>query len=546
MCKFIPKSALDDIEVVNSLGEEVRCLAALSHLNIVSFQRREDLANHVVLVFDPWFGDNMRTHIIKNGFLGEDQAQMVITQVASAVVHMHLKGFTHGAICLDNIVIKMDGNLDHVILAGFHQASSRNAGGAFKRPSLADANVYTAPEVFGSSAFISTPLDVWALGVVYFALLHGRLPFEGRAVADKTAQPVSSLQETSFDIKTGTYLANGELSTPCRFAIKSVFTLDPQFRPDVNQALRLFEGSVAIPSAFLSFSERGHSDDEAETLGGLSQHGSSHGNKAVKFPSVSKSSSSDGKNTNSTATLFVADPADGLKILAPLTDTYAKLTQMALTTLDRAKNAATQGRLLSIRNIGNIGSEGANTPERRMSDRTIMSGENSPSRRMSGRAVGVDNGAVVQVRRMSSRNSLADQASLQDRRSLGNGHARASFGSWRDVSNNNVAIEETAASFRSLRSSRSTSPAPESRRVSSAASNASLESTTAEAEAEATAGAMLALDNEDDDDISKSKRPLFKTRGLSSFAPSVGEFPPLIQKQSSTKVLLVDMSVCFV
>ena len=67
VCKFVPKTALDDIEVVNSLGEEVRCLASLSHPNIVSFKRREDLASHVVLVFDPWFGANMNTHIMNNG-----------------------------------------------------------------------------------------------------------------------------------------------------------------------------------------------------------------------------------------------------------------------------------------------------------------------------------------------------------------------------------------------------------------------------------------------------------------------------------------------
>ena len=87
------------------LATEVRCLAALlSHPNIVSFQRREDIVSHVVLVLDPWFGENMRTYVIKHGPLSEIHAQKVIT---------------HGTICLENIIMKSLDKLDHVILAGF-------------------------------------------------------------------------------------------------------------------------------------------------------------------------------------------------------------------------------------------------------------------------------------------------------------------------------------------------------------------------------------------------------------------------------------------
>lgn len=38
---------------------------------------------------------------------------------------------------------------------------------------------FLAPEVFKGTSNAGPPLDVWAMGVILFALLCGRLPFEG-------------------------------------------------------------------------------------------------------------------------------------------------------------------------------------------------------------------------------------------------------------------------------------------------------------------------------------------------------------------------------
>lgn len=38
---------------------------------------------------------------------------------------------------------------------------------------------YLAPEVFRGTSNAGPPLDVWSLGVILFAIVCGRLPFEG-------------------------------------------------------------------------------------------------------------------------------------------------------------------------------------------------------------------------------------------------------------------------------------------------------------------------------------------------------------------------------
>jgi MAP/microtubule affinity-regulating kinase len=36
-----------------------------------------------------------------------------------------------------------------------------------------------APEIVSKKEYSGPPADVWALGVLYYALLHGKFPFKG-------------------------------------------------------------------------------------------------------------------------------------------------------------------------------------------------------------------------------------------------------------------------------------------------------------------------------------------------------------------------------
>lgn len=53
---------------------------------------------------------------------------------------------------------------------------------------------YLAPELFKVAANAGPPLDVWSVGVILFALLSGKLPFEEHNLHSKARLSEGSIQ----------------------------------------------------------------------------------------------------------------------------------------------------------------------------------------------------------------------------------------------------------------------------------------------------------------------------------------------------------------
>lgn len=83
---------------------------------------------------------------------------------------------------------------------------------------------YLAPEVWNGTSHHSSPfkLDVWALGVILYALTHGELPFQK---PDK--ETIDRIQKHGMQF-------NEDTSTSLRNAISAMLTPDPNKRISVN------------------------------------------------------------------------------------------------------------------------------------------------------------------------------------------------------------------------------------------------------------------------------------------------------------------------
>lgn len=112
----------------------------------------------------------------------ENMAKVVIKAILSGVMALHDKGFLHRDIDPTNIMITSDGKIkliDFGIAKKLSEVSTMEkkltTPGAFVgKPE------YSAPELIrGDVEHQGYPTDVYAIGILYFQLLTGHIPFEG-------------------------------------------------------------------------------------------------------------------------------------------------------------------------------------------------------------------------------------------------------------------------------------------------------------------------------------------------------------------------------
>ena len=188
--KFIPKKSLMISTIKDRLDTELACLTKLKHTNIQNLLEEVENPQHIVRLYDyssTLTGGNIRHYLReqREGYaLVWEQAQVVLLQIISAVTHLHSKGVIHKDLTLDNIGLVTKGSLHQVKLTGFYVCEIVQSPDQDLVTPLASTLSYLPPEVFPKPGkeqeplqVKGPPLDVWALGVISFALLSGRKPF---------------------------------------------------------------------------------------------------------------------------------------------------------------------------------------------------------------------------------------------------------------------------------------------------------------------------------------------------------------------------------
>jgi serine/threonine protein kinase len=90
--------------------------------------------------------------------------------------YCHIRGIVHRDLKLENVLFKQAGDLTIKVvdfgIAGVCDATKKDKVDA-------GSIAYMPPESFKSNSETSPAIDVWAIGVMQYAMLFGRLPFWG-------------------------------------------------------------------------------------------------------------------------------------------------------------------------------------------------------------------------------------------------------------------------------------------------------------------------------------------------------------------------------
>ncbi|PRP76012.1 5'-AMP-activated protein kinase catalytic subunit alpha-1 isoform 2 [Planoprotostelium fungivorum] len=120
------------------------------------------------------------------------QAVVLFCQIASAVRYLHENGVVHRDIKMENVMVTANGQCKLIDFGLAAQWSSRKA-----LQTSCGSSFYAAPEILKGQAYLGPKTDVWALGVLLYALISGRIPWGG----DNTDEQMqNSIQGRWMDI----------------------------------------------------------------------------------------------------------------------------------------------------------------------------------------------------------------------------------------------------------------------------------------------------------------------------------------------------------
>lgn len=194
--KVLAPELARDPAVLERFRQEARVNARLCHPNIVPIHAIGDRAGtaYVVMRFVP--GDSLAQHVWRGERWPVDQVARVLADVAAALDYAHREQVVHRDVKPENILL--DNSTGAAMLAdfGIARGTSLNAMRSdqmrAERELLWGTPHFMAPEQADGTLDVDGRADLYALGVTGFALLAGRLPFEGTSVRNLLARHTST------------------------------------------------------------------------------------------------------------------------------------------------------------------------------------------------------------------------------------------------------------------------------------------------------------------------------------------------------------------
>ncbi len=182
--KFINESAVSSPDAVARFRNEVKAVARLKHPGIAQVYEspiEDDILYYAMEFVD---GGPIDKHVAQSVPAIEERVRL-ICEVADAVQHAHLHGVIHRDLKPSNVLVRKDGS---PVLVDFGAAKlfvrdEEYAKGLTQPGQDVGTLRYMSPEqASGETDRVDVRTDVYALGVLLYELLAGRLPYEGENI----------------------------------------------------------------------------------------------------------------------------------------------------------------------------------------------------------------------------------------------------------------------------------------------------------------------------------------------------------------------------
>ena len=169
ICK---KRVLENNCSLSIIYQEIEIQLNLDHPNIIRLYSYYEDKENIFLILEYLNNGTLFSKIRKQKFLLERESFKYFIEVLNAVNFLHNNNFIHRDIKPENILLTENNNIKLCDFGSCVQIKENE-----KRNTICGTLEYMSPELLKKEKY-NFDVDIWALGILLFEMLHGKSPFK--------------------------------------------------------------------------------------------------------------------------------------------------------------------------------------------------------------------------------------------------------------------------------------------------------------------------------------------------------------------------------
>ncbi|KAJ3445548.1 serine/threonine-protein kinase brsk2-like protein [Anaeramoeba flamelloides] len=160
-------------ETLERARREIAVQKLIKHPNLIKLYDVYETKNYFFMILEYIPGGELFDYIVKNVRIQSSEARKFFQQIIYAVEHLHLFSIAHRDLKPENLLLDNNNNIK---IADFGMAKIIERKKLFQ--TTCGSPHYVSPELIKRKGYDGKKSDIWACGVILYAILCGCLPFD--------------------------------------------------------------------------------------------------------------------------------------------------------------------------------------------------------------------------------------------------------------------------------------------------------------------------------------------------------------------------------
>ncbi|WWC90046.1 uncharacterized protein L201_004977 [Kwoniella dendrophila CBS 6074] len=209
-------------KAVLGIEREIVIMKLIDHPNVMSLYDVWETAKELYLVLEYVEGGELFDYLVSQGRLPSDEASRYFQQIIAGVDYCHRFNICHRDLKPENLLLDAEKNIK---IADFGMAALEPSDKLLE--TSCGSPHYASPEIVAGMSYHGAASDIWSCGVILFALLTGRLPFDDENIR-------ILLQK----VKNGRFTVPADLPADAKDLITRMLVVDPERRITMAEIMR--------------------------------------------------------------------------------------------------------------------------------------------------------------------------------------------------------------------------------------------------------------------------------------------------------------------